>query len=145
MSQQNFLPGNDAFAATAAPDGRYGAFFDDDGESAYFYALDLDSDDLILDAVRVYDAVRYPHRKRHSSLSIEWSSSTGCRRPPSTSKSAAASPATMILSRFAPAGTAGPLPITPGPMPPSTGSICANPRRERRMPPAGAFLLAAFR
>jgi len=75
MSQQNFLPGNDAFAATAAPDGRYGAFFDDDGESAYFYALDLDSDDLILDAVRVYDAVRYPHRKRHSSLSIEWSPS----------------------------------------------------------------------
>lgn len=73
MALQSFLPGNDSFAATAAPDGRYGAFFDDDGESAYFYALDLDSDDLILDAVRVYDAIRYPHRKRHSSLAIEWS------------------------------------------------------------------------
>jgi hypothetical protein len=73
MARQNFLPGNDAFAATAAPDGRYGAFFDDDGESAYFYALDLDSDDLILDAVRVYEVARYPHRKRHSTLSIEWS------------------------------------------------------------------------
>jgi hypothetical protein len=73
MAQQTFLPGSDAFAATAAPDGRYGAFFDDDGESAYFYALDLDSDDLILDAVRVYDTFRHPHRRRHASLSIEWS------------------------------------------------------------------------
>lgn len=73
MAQQTFRPGNDAFAATAAPDGRFGAFFDDDGESAYFYALDLDSDDLILDAVRVYESVRYAHRRRHSSLSIEWS------------------------------------------------------------------------
>ena len=73
MAQHRFLPGNDAFAATAAPDGRFGAFFDDDGESAYFYALDLDSDDLILDAVRVYDSFRHPHRKRHASLSIEWS------------------------------------------------------------------------
>jgi hypothetical protein len=73
MAQQSFLPGSDSFAATAAPDGRYGAFFDDDGESAHFYALDLDSDDLILDAVRVYDKARYPHRSRHTSLSIEWS------------------------------------------------------------------------
>ena len=56
MAHQSFLPGNDLFAATAAPDGRYGAFFDDDGQSAYFYALDLDSDDLILDAIHVYDA-----------------------------------------------------------------------------------------
>ncbi|HEY1500724.1 MAG TPA: DUF2251 domain-containing protein [Acidobacteriaceae bacterium] len=73
MARQTFLPGNDLFAATAAPDGRYGAFFDDDGESAYFYALDLDSDDLILDAVHVYDAISYPLRKRHPSLSIVWS------------------------------------------------------------------------
>jgi hypothetical protein len=73
MAQQTFLPGNDAFTATAAPDGRFGAFFDDDGESAYFYALDLDSDDLILDAVRVYDTTRTPNRKRHTKLSIEWS------------------------------------------------------------------------
>jgi hypothetical protein len=73
MAHQSFLPGNDLFAATAAPDGRYGAFFDDDGESAYFYALDLDSDDLILDAIHVYDAASFPNRKRHASLSIVWS------------------------------------------------------------------------
>lgn len=73
MARQTFQPGSDSFAATAAPDGRFGAFFDDDGESAYFYALDLDSDDLILDAVRVYDTTRHVHRKRHASLSIEWS------------------------------------------------------------------------
>jgi hypothetical protein len=73
MAQQTFLPGNDLFAATAAPDGRYGAFFDDDGEAAYFYALDLDSDNLILDAVHVYDAATRPNRRRHSSLSIVWS------------------------------------------------------------------------
>lgn len=73
MAQQTFLPGSDAFAATAAPDGRYGAFFDDDGEAAYFYALDLDSDDLILDAVLVYQMPRATRSKPHASLSIEWS------------------------------------------------------------------------
>jgi len=73
MAKQTFLPGNDSFAATAAPDGRYGAFFDDDGESAYFYALDLDSDDLILDAVHVYNVASMTGRKRHTSLSILWS------------------------------------------------------------------------
>lgn len=73
MAQQTFLPGTDSFAATAAPDGRYGAFFDDDGESAFFYALDLDSDDLILDAVHVYDAAALVNRRRHSSLAIVWS------------------------------------------------------------------------
>lgn len=73
MAQQTFLPGNDAFAATAAPDGRFGAFFDDDGEAAYFYALDLDSDDLILDAVLVYAMPRAARSRRHTSLSIEWS------------------------------------------------------------------------
>jgi hypothetical protein len=73
MAQQTFLPGNDSFAATAAPDGRFGAFFDDDGESAWFYALDLDSDDLILDAVHVYDANAMGARRRHTALSIVWS------------------------------------------------------------------------
>jgi len=73
MAHQTFLPGNDSFAATAAPDGRYGAFFDDDGESAFFYALDLDSDELILDAVHVYDVAAIAGRKRHTSLDIVWS------------------------------------------------------------------------
>jgi hypothetical protein len=73
MARQTFLPGSDLFTATAAPDGRYGAFFDDDGDTACFYALDLDSDDLILDAVHVYDASGYSSRKRHTSLSIVWS------------------------------------------------------------------------
>jgi hypothetical protein len=123
MAHQSFLPGNDLFAATAAPDGRYGAFFDDDGESAYFYALDLDSDDLILDAIHVYDAASFPNRKRHASLSIIWSpDGHQCAL-----KCSVVFPAPVSLLRSARTAAAGPSRIIPGPTPPSRGSISENP------------------
>lgn len=72
MASQTFQLGGGTFAAEDSPGGRYSAVFEDDGETGYFYALDLESDD-ILDAVHVYNVPRVADRKRQSSLSVIWS------------------------------------------------------------------------
>jgi hypothetical protein len=80
LSEQTFQVGSDFFVAEDAPDGRYGAFFEEDGETAYFYAVDLSrSDDAILDAVHIYNIANVVDRERPSTLSIVWSEdSTKC-------------------------------------------------------------------
>ncbi len=73
MAQQSFQPGRNVFVVDDSPGGPYSAFFDDDGEAGYFYAVDLTTDDLILDVVPVYEAATISERNRKSSLSIIWS------------------------------------------------------------------------
>ena len=71
-SQRTFRPGRNVFVVNDSPAGPYSAFFDDDGEAGYFYAVDLTSDNLILDVLPVYE-VRSTPGGRPSSLSIVWS------------------------------------------------------------------------
>jgi hypothetical protein len=73
MAPQTFQPGRNVFAVNDSPCGPYSAFFDDDGEAGYFYAVDLTSDNLILDVVPVYEAAGISEPKRQSYLSIVWS------------------------------------------------------------------------
>jgi len=73
MAQQTFQPGRNVFVVNDSPCGPYSAFFDDDGEAGYFYAVDLTSDTLILDVVPVYEAAGVSEPDRKSSLSIVWS------------------------------------------------------------------------
>ena len=73
MAQQAFQPGRNVFVVNDAPSGPYSAFFDDDGEAGYFYAVDLTSDNLILDVVPVYESAGASEPNRKSSLSIVWS------------------------------------------------------------------------
>jgi hypothetical protein len=73
MAQQSFQPGRNVFVVNDSPCGPYSAFFDDDGEAGYFYAVDLTSDNLILDVVPVYEAASASAPNRESSLSIVWS------------------------------------------------------------------------
>jgi hypothetical protein len=40
MPEQPFKPGDKAFLASDCPTRPYGAVFEDDGETEYFYALD---------------------------------------------------------------------------------------------------------
>lgn len=71
---QTFKPGDKTFAAKDAPGREYSTFFEDDGETGYFYALDLArSDNMILDAVQIYVVENVRDRDRPSSLSIVWS------------------------------------------------------------------------
>ena len=72
-SHQTFRSGRNVFVVNDSPAGPYSAFFDDDGEAGYFYAVDLTSDDLILDVLPVYDLRSPGGPKRPASLSIVWS------------------------------------------------------------------------
>jgi hypothetical protein len=74
MLKQTFLPGDKTFAAEDAPGGQYSAFFEDVGETGYFYAVDLNQPDtMILDAVHIYNVANVLDRDRPSTLSIVWS------------------------------------------------------------------------
>jgi len=71
--QQTFRPGPNVFVVNDSPRGPYSAFFDDDGEAGYFYAVDLACDSLILDVLPVYDLRIARGQKRPSAISIVWS------------------------------------------------------------------------
>ena len=59
----------------ASPDGRYVAVFEDDGTTAYFYAVDSDIEDAnpIQDALHVYNVADVADAHLPSSLEIGWS------------------------------------------------------------------------
>jgi len=74
MSGQTFKPGDNAFFASDSPTHPHSASFEDDGDTGYFYALDLDrSDNMILDALHIYNVASVSDRDGESSLSILWS------------------------------------------------------------------------
>lgn len=74
MDEETFQVGSEVFIAKDAPNGKYSAFFEDDGETGYFYAVDLtQSDNTILDAVHIYNVANVVDRDRPSTLLIVWS------------------------------------------------------------------------
>jgi hypothetical protein len=74
MSEQTFTPGDSTFFASDSPTHPHSASFEDDGETGYFYALDLNrSENMILDALHIYNVANVSDRDRVSSLSIVWS------------------------------------------------------------------------
>ncbi|WP_431212576.1 DUF2251 domain-containing protein [Puia sp. P3] len=57
MQEKQWTPGEDLFIESFAPENRYGVVFEDDGESAYFYAVEKDGDGSglrILDALHIH-------------------------------------------------------------------------------------------
>jgi len=74
MQETTFKPGDRTFFASDSLTPPYSAAFEDDGQTGYFYALDLTrSDNMILDAVHIYNVANVSDRERLSSLSIVWS------------------------------------------------------------------------
>ena len=74
MPDQTFKPGDRVTFASDSPTHPYNAFFEDDGETGYFYAMNVDrSENMILDAVHIYNVANVSDRQRLSSLSIVWS------------------------------------------------------------------------
>ena len=58
MQEQKWTPGEDLFIESFASEGRYGVVFEDDGEAAYFYAVEKDENGgglSILDALHIYE------------------------------------------------------------------------------------------
>ena len=59
MQEQKWTPGEDLFIESFASEGRWGVVFEDDGEAAYFYAVEKDESGgglSILDALHIYES-----------------------------------------------------------------------------------------
>jgi hypothetical protein len=73
MPEQTFKPGDGSSFGSDSLTQPHSAFFEDDGGTDYFYALDLTrSDDMIVDAVQIYNVANVSDRERASSISILW-------------------------------------------------------------------------
>jgi len=58
MQEKDIVRGEDSFVESLSPENRYGVVFEDDGETAYFYALEMDETGggmKILDALHIYE------------------------------------------------------------------------------------------
>ena len=72
--KQTFQREGGVFEACDAPGQANSAVFEDDGETAYFYAVDLTrSDNTILDAVDVSNAANVTDRDRPPTRPVIWS------------------------------------------------------------------------
>ena len=70
-----FRPGQKLTLAAGSASAPYGAVFEDDGETGYFYALDTsDLGQRILDALHVYNVADLPDRHDVSTAQVVWSS-----------------------------------------------------------------------
>ena len=59
MQEKDIVRGEDVFIESISPENRYGVVFEDDGETAYFYALEMDESGAgmkVLDALHIYEA-----------------------------------------------------------------------------------------
>lgn len=76
MIEQTFRPGIEVLVGSDAPGQPYSVFFEDEGDTGYFYALDLTrtvEEDQIVDAVHIYDVASVVDRDSDSTLMIVWS------------------------------------------------------------------------
>lgn len=65
MQEKQWVPGEDLFIESFAPENHYGVVFEDDGESAYFYAVERDADGpglRILDALHIHQSEEVPEQ-----------------------------------------------------------------------------------
>lgn len=59
MQEQQWTPGKDFFIESSSPEYFYGVIFEDDGEAAYFYAVEKDEQGdgmRVLDALHIYES-----------------------------------------------------------------------------------------
>jgi len=74
MLEQIFKPGDGTAFGSDSLTHPHSAFFEDDGETGYFYAMGLTrSVDMIVDAVHIYNVSNISNGERDSSVSIVWS------------------------------------------------------------------------
>ena len=73
-AQQMIVAGEKSFVDSTSPANSFATFFEDDGDTGYFYAVQRRGTDLsILFALHVYNVRSIPERERPRQLSILWS------------------------------------------------------------------------
>jgi hypothetical protein len=74
MHETNWTPGEDLFIESFAAENSYGVVFEDDGETAFFYAVQKMEGELrILDALHIYEADEEADPLPPAELKIIWS------------------------------------------------------------------------
>lgn len=74
-AESGLLVGRATVVESSSPSQPYGAVFEDDGETGYFYALDFGAGEQpIQDAVHIYDVANIPDPETPSTVQIVWSS-----------------------------------------------------------------------
>ena len=73
-AEENFVVGKDAYVSSKSPTTDYGVFFEDDGDTGYFYGMDLSLEtNQILDALHIYNVASVVDKEIPSVARIEWS------------------------------------------------------------------------
>jgi hypothetical protein len=58
MQEREWTPGQDLFIESFSPENKFGTVFEDDGDSAYFYAVEKDNEGAglrVLDALHIFE------------------------------------------------------------------------------------------
>ncbi|MEO1037473.1 MAG: DUF2251 domain-containing protein [Pseudomonadota bacterium] len=75
-AKQIFKPGEPNVIDSVSHQPPLAVVFEDDGQTGYFYALDLSNDEnMILDALHIYDVAIVTDKDRPSEAKIVWSTS----------------------------------------------------------------------
>ena len=73
-TETEFMPGEAVVVSAPSPCTSFAAVFEDDGETGYFYALDTGKpDQIILDALHVYDVAKVVDKQKVSRAEVVWS------------------------------------------------------------------------
>ena len=71
-----FYPGEEVFLDSKSASNSFAVVFEDDGATGYFYALDTANEDqMILDAVHIYNVENVADRDKSSTARVIWSAS----------------------------------------------------------------------
>ena len=76
LKEQAFVAGEDTFIESNSSENNYAVVFEDDTETAYFYAIELNKEtgaQQVLDAVHIYEADDIEPEKRPGIINIIWS------------------------------------------------------------------------
>jgi len=76
LKEQSFIPGEDTFVESSSSENNYAVVFEDDAETGYFYAIELNNEtgeQNILDAVHIYESETAPGKGKKSIIKIIWS------------------------------------------------------------------------
>ena len=73
-AEKMIVAGDKSFVDAGSPTNSFATFFEDDGDTGYFYAVERKASDLsIRDALHVYNVASVPERNRPRCLTIVWS------------------------------------------------------------------------
>ena len=76
LKEEAFVAGEETFIESNSSGNNYAVVFEDDTETGYFYALQVNSENgeqQVLDAIHIYEAGDIPREKRNSIVRIIWS------------------------------------------------------------------------